>query len=1017
MEKQPSRPTGSKASAANNNRPHSAAHHLRRKILDMPSQPHQLNSVLAKPPVLNGASNQNRGKSNLGIEFDVPTDNLVRDLRESKAANQKLSDQLRSAHVENTRLKEELTQQDDRIEKLVTTTNAHPNALPNSTYGQVISNTRKTLEKTLVVRNLKGQIRQLRVEIEELKSTQKKLEQSTKVNNVITINLERDEYFQETERLRGALELVVLDLIQAKQGAEMAKSIRSQRKQQQQQQQEGNSGLNGLVAILNSTLRGDNSSNASPRNNNNNNNNNLGPTFDQQGSSPSSKSPSKRGYDTTSLTGFSPVKPQAPTGGSSAHAVKRYAKMSADMRNVVMNRQPHNMLYQVPSTRASTAPTSNNVGFEVSDSLGPFNLNLHMSPSLDVMETETGEELLLDPPVTLDDNKKNVTDEQEGEENDNDNDLSLSGMNLEDWALKPMPYHRNNSGSNNNRPGSSAGGAGGRGQSNMGNIGATSLDLVDQDIHNGDGALALSAFILNNNENFGGFRYQGAPIESIAEENGNGSAAAESDGKSIKKKRKIQGKGSKKERKEKKKEKKEKKKAAAAAEKEKEGVKKEQEQETATSEKEETSVCSTKNELVEDTVPEAVVDIVSSSTQKLPAATAEIAKEVEEGEEERDEFPQAPSPSIIPQGALGTNTNGGRHEIRNALTHETEVTEVLHPTDTRHKIDKKKETELNTLESQSPRKTYICTNNTHVSNAVINKGDAVEALYKGGEHWFPGMVVSVINKKDSEGNSTTEYDVGFPGGHSEVLPAAKVRKFVASVLLSKPNENEAYNSSVDLPSDKNQENWKVERSRVAEEIKAELQQQMELEQKRLDTEAEKAKVLNTTAASTASPAVSSLKGSVPRPSSAMSHATSNAGQYSDDEFEFDVDQSQGSPKSSGLPSYEQATAVPNKPNGNDNANVNTNTNITKKEDAFANYLDMLSDNSDDEGNKDKDNNNSKINNTSVAEPVVTVSPTGSDHHHHHHHKHHHHSKNSDSNTAANNESVDGHGYDDDFDDE
>jgi hypothetical protein len=125
------------------------------------------------------------------------------ELKKEYRALQSVTAQLRA---ENQRTENELLKQQRRIDKLVS---PHVN-------GQSVLDIRKEIEKSILVRQLKGQINILRETVVEKDRHIEKMKTSQKASHLMEIKAEKDEYFMEIGRLRTMLQEMGDELDQEK---------------------------------------------------------------------------------------------------------------------------------------------------------------------------------------------------------------------------------------------------------------------------------------------------------------------------------------------------------------------------------------------------------------------------------------------------------------------------------------------------------------------------------------------------------------------------------------------------------------------------------------------------------------------------------------------------------------------------------------------------------------------------------------------------------------------------------
>jgi len=219
---QPQRPSSSKASAPAA-RPGSNG--LSRKSRPVDSQQQQQPPAAFHGPTavavpIPGASRH----STVGHEFDVPKDQLVQDLRDSKADIRRLTDLLNHCRVEAKKAQEELAAQDARLAIVIDQSysrgvagiamseKSHKVSHNEQNVAQAAARKEKRqqlreLEKSLIIRNIKSRCALLRAEILALRAEAAAVARNSKASSLTALALERDEYMYECMRLKSLVEI------------------------------------------------------------------------------------------------------------------------------------------------------------------------------------------------------------------------------------------------------------------------------------------------------------------------------------------------------------------------------------------------------------------------------------------------------------------------------------------------------------------------------------------------------------------------------------------------------------------------------------------------------------------------------------------------------------------------------------------------------------------------------------------------------------------------------------------
>ncbi len=809
----PQRPATGKASAAGPSRPINGG--IARK--DGGQHHQQLNQAYMVDPVFvapgtgngGGGIQQHQHRHLVGAEFDVPKDRLVADLREAKTSNRVLTDQLTQARVEIKNLRNELKEQDERIETLHITHQAHPAAAPNSTYGIIINQTRKAIEKTQIVRSIKAQCRELRSQLEEAQKNEKKMARDSKVHNVLMIQAERDEYLHECTRLRSLLEAVILELIKVKKGAEMNGNIVFNNNNDNQPQIDSLAKTvmelvdEGITTHRAETQNGGKNKDDFPTNS---------PTSakframsaghgNRSSPAPNSHVHGSPGvvHSTTgaasSLTGYSPsVPPRAGTAGASgsALAVAHYADIrrqsilaatSAKNKNMILYKNaPTNEAIdaahkrgpaiQPPVAASMKKGGAVKINSNAQETPFPGDSEVNLAPFGNSALYSSMEQLQVSP---------EGTDKESRFGNG-------TGISLEDWG-KDMPLlSLEGSDKSSGRPGTSQAGRRANKQSNMGNIGATSLHDRDDNTTNqvllGISDQHTNPFVLNTHE-----QLQSSPVHDINDISPRSIKTKTS--KTNKKKKKISKKIKSKK---------------VVVEIQTEDINTKTAPAPPVTQK---TLPSTKKAVIVKAVPVKSLITgkpVKSPTSKRPTSgRSQTTVKTDASAGYADDFEE--------EGSIKVENIGHHHstpaEAISAITppkkstpnspsisrpgsrgrHVPDVT-ILHSEDLdiKHIKQNAKEHELQELENKSTRKTYICGNNSHaiegIDHITINKGDQVEAVYNEEGMWFPGMCVS-IQEEEKKGSKTTveKYEVHFSHGSVVWLPREQVRLFKPSTIV------------------------------------------------------------------------------------------------------------------------------------------------------------------------------------------------------------------------------------------
>ena len=97
--------------------------------------------------------------------------------------------------AEIQRLENEVNKQQQRMDRMLDPAAAAKN-------GQSMTEARRELEKSMLVRQLKQQLGTLRLQVSEMESEIEGYKQSIKITNLSELAVEREEFYMETQRLR-----------------------------------------------------------------------------------------------------------------------------------------------------------------------------------------------------------------------------------------------------------------------------------------------------------------------------------------------------------------------------------------------------------------------------------------------------------------------------------------------------------------------------------------------------------------------------------------------------------------------------------------------------------------------------------------------------------------------------------------------------------------------------------------------------------------------------------------------
>jgi hypothetical protein len=125
---------------------------------------------------------------------NISYEDLYVELQEAKKKNLVYESTINNLKVENLRLERELTRQQQRLDKLLDNTMNNRSALS--------ADWRKDTEKSLIVRQYKRQIHELRHQLELKEDEIEAYRKSSKSANILSLAFERDEYFSEVQRLK-----------------------------------------------------------------------------------------------------------------------------------------------------------------------------------------------------------------------------------------------------------------------------------------------------------------------------------------------------------------------------------------------------------------------------------------------------------------------------------------------------------------------------------------------------------------------------------------------------------------------------------------------------------------------------------------------------------------------------------------------------------------------------------------------------------------------------------------------
>ena len=143
-----------------------------------------------------GGQNANQRNEEWNFLMSHDREDLASALGELKKEYRVMQDVVAQLRAENQRVENELLKQQRRIDKLVS---PHIN-------GQSVLDIRREIEKSILVRQLKGQINILRETIVEKDRSIEKHKISQKASNLVELTAEKEEYFLEIERLKALLD-------------------------------------------------------------------------------------------------------------------------------------------------------------------------------------------------------------------------------------------------------------------------------------------------------------------------------------------------------------------------------------------------------------------------------------------------------------------------------------------------------------------------------------------------------------------------------------------------------------------------------------------------------------------------------------------------------------------------------------------------------------------------------------------------------------------------------------------
>jgi hypothetical protein len=140
-------------------------------------------------------------------------EDLVIELQDTKKKLRAIEESYAYSKAENQRLESEASKQQRRIDQLLNLSEGAKNI-------GISSEIRRDIEKSILVRQLKNQINNLRNDYAEKEAELETIKRVLKATYVSEVEYERDEYFLEVQRLKGALLEVKDDLNREKQRRE-----------------------------------------------------------------------------------------------------------------------------------------------------------------------------------------------------------------------------------------------------------------------------------------------------------------------------------------------------------------------------------------------------------------------------------------------------------------------------------------------------------------------------------------------------------------------------------------------------------------------------------------------------------------------------------------------------------------------------------------------------------------------------------------------------------------------------
>mmetsp|Transcript_3202 Transcript_3202/g.5403 ORF Transcript_3202/g.5403 Transcript_3202/m.5403 type:complete len:1013 (-) Transcript_3202:68-3106(-) len=154
------------------------------------------------------ATNPEKDQTNKSSRED-----LILEVQELKKKSRALEESNSQLKVENQRLESEGMRQQRRIDQLLNLSEGAKNI-------GLSAEIRRDIEKSILVRQLKNQINNLRNEVAEKEMEMDGLRRSMKATHMLDLQNERDEYYVEIQRLKGALFELKEELVRERQRRE-----------------------------------------------------------------------------------------------------------------------------------------------------------------------------------------------------------------------------------------------------------------------------------------------------------------------------------------------------------------------------------------------------------------------------------------------------------------------------------------------------------------------------------------------------------------------------------------------------------------------------------------------------------------------------------------------------------------------------------------------------------------------------------------------------------------------------